>query len=211
MSDKRVERVYAFVRDLLHQDEVRSNIAEIWDSAFPLDREGSTPSLLLPILCCQAAGGDEDQATAIAAAWFLLYLAAKVLDDVEDGDVHQGPWSAMGAPQAINAATGLIFASQLALARLPRLGADRELALFLLEDFNHTTLRMCAGQQADLTEGSQTSRRLAERLNLREVEQLPLERYFWIAGAKSGEFFALACRAGARIMLTRRSPTSMSS
>lgn len=208
MSKERIKRVYAFIKDLLHQDGVRSNIAEIWDSAFSLDGEGGTPSLLLPILCCEAAGGDEDQATAIAAAWFLLYLAARVLDDIEDGDALQSPWSAIGAPQAINAATGLIFASQLALAHLPRMGADRELALFLLEDFNRTTLRMCAGQQADLTEGSQTSRRLVERLNLREVEQLPLERYFWIAGAKSGEFFALACRAGALLGTDEVAPFS---
>jgi geranylgeranyl pyrophosphate synthase len=180
MSDERVKRVYAFIKDLIHQEELL-NIVDIWESTFPLDKEEDTPSLLLPILCCEAAGGDEDQATAIAAAWFLLCLAAKVLDDVEDGDVHQGLWSTMGAPQAINAATGLIFASQLALAHLPRIGAGRELALFLLSDFNRTTLRMCAGQHADLTEGS----------------DLSLERYFSIAGAKSGEFFALACRAGA--------------
>ena len=180
ISDERVKRVYAFIKDLFYQEEML-NIGDIWESAFPLDKEESTPSLLLPILCCEAAGGDEDQATAIAAAWFLLYLAAKVLDDVEDDDTHLTPWSAIGAPQAINAATGLIFVSQLALARLPRMGADRELALFLLEDFNRTTLRMCAGQHADLTEGS----------------HLPLERCLSIAGAKSGEFFALACRAGA--------------
>ena len=181
ISGEPVKRVYAFIKNLLHQDEVLSNIVDIWESAFPLDKEEGTPSLLLPILCCEAAGGDEDQATAIAAAWFLLYLAVKVLDDVEDGDVHQAPRSTMGAPQAINAATGLIFASQLALARLPQMGADRELAFFLLEDFNRTTLQVCAGQHADLTEGG----------------NLCLERCLSIAGAKSGEFFALACRAGA--------------
>jgi len=71
MSDEPVKRVYAFIKDLLHQEEMLSNIVEIWDSALPLDKEEGTPSLLLPVLCCQAVGGDEDQATAIAAAWFL--------------------------------------------------------------------------------------------------------------------------------------------
>ena len=181
MSDERIERVYAFIRDLLHQDEAPSNIVDIWKSAFPLDGERRTPSFLLPVLCCQAAGGDEHQATALAAAWFLLYLAAKALDDVEDGDALQGPWYGIGVPQAINAATGLIFTSQLALAHLPRMGANRELTLSLIKDFNRTILQMCAGQHADLTEAS----------------SLSLERYFSIAGAKSGEFFSLACRAGA--------------
>jgi len=191
MRDERVKRVYAFIKDLLHQGEML-NIVEIWESAFLLDKEEGTPSLLLPILCCAAVGGDEDQATAVAAAWFLLYLAARILDDIEDSDALQTTWSAMGTPQAINAATGLIFASQLALARLPRMGADRERALSLLEDFNHTTLRICTGQQADLTEGS----------------HLCLERYFSIAGAKSGEFFALACRAGALLGTDEVAPYS---
>jgi len=181
MSDEQVERVYAFIRDLLHQHEGPSGILEIWESAFPLDEERHTPFLLLPVLCCQAAGGDEHQATAVAAAWFLLYLAAKVLDDVEDEDALQSPWYAVGVPQAINAATGLIFASQLALAYLPRMGVGREFAFFLIEDFNRTILRMCAGQHADLAEASISS----------------LECYLRIAGARSGQFFALACRAGA--------------
>jgi geranylgeranyl pyrophosphate synthase len=181
MSDEQIERVYAFIGDLLHQDAVPSNIVDIWDSAFLLDGEKRTPSFLLPVLCCQAAGGNENQATAVAAAWFLFYLAAKVLDDVEDGDALQGPWYGIGVPEAINAATGLIFTSQLALTHLPRMGVSRELTLFLIEDFNRTILRMCAGQHADLTETS----------------GLSLERYFSIAGAKSGEFFSLACRAGA--------------
>ena len=181
MSDEQVERVYAFIKDLLHQDEVPSNIVDIWESAIPLGGERRTPSFLLPVLCCEAVGGDEHQATAVAAAWFLLYLAAKVLDDIEDEDALQNPWCTVGIAQAINAATGLIFVSQLALAHLPRMGAGRGLALYLIEDFNCTILRMCAGQHADLTEASISS----------------LERYFRIAGAKSGEFFALACRAGA--------------
>lgn len=191
MSDEQVERVYAFVRDLLHQDEARSNIVEIWDSAFPAEEE-DTPSLLLPILCCEAAGGDEHQATALAAAWFLLCLAAKVLDDIEDGDFHRAPWSTINTPQAINAATGLIFASQLALIHLPKIGAGRKLALSLIEDFNRTALRMCSGQHADLTEESGFS----------------LERYFQIVGAKSGEFFSLACRAGALLGTDEVAPYS---
>jgi geranylgeranyl diphosphate synthase type I len=61
------------------------------------------------------------------------------------------------------------------------MGARRELTLLLIEDFNCTTLRMCSGQHADLT----------------EEDGFTLERYLQIVGAKSGEFFSLACRAGA--------------
>ena len=68
MSDEPVKRVYAFIKDLLHQGEMLSDIVGIWESALPLDKEEGTPSLLLAVLCCEAAGGDEDQATMVAAA-----------------------------------------------------------------------------------------------------------------------------------------------
>jgi geranylgeranyl diphosphate synthase type I len=189
MSGERVEGVYAFIRDLLRQDEMLSNIVDIWESAFPLEED--TPSLLLPILCCEAVGGDEHQATAVAAAWFLLYLAAKVLDDIEDGDALQAPWSAIGAPQAINAATGLIFAAQLALTHLCRLGVGEKLTLIIYEDFNRTSFKICQGQHADLIEVTPS-----------------LERYWQIVAAKSGEPFALACRAGALLGTDEVAPYS---
>jgi geranylgeranyl diphosphate synthase type I len=192
MGDVRVEKVLAFIKGLFPQVEGCSNIVDTSDSAFSLDEKESIFHLLLPILCSEAEGGDENQATMVAAAWFLLYLAAKVLDDIEDGDFHRAPWSTIGAPQAINAATGLIFASQLALTHLPKMGARRELTLLLIEDFNCTTLRMCSGQHADLT----------------EEDGFTLERYFQIAGAKSGEFFSLACRAGALLGTDEVAPYS---
>jgi competence protein ComQ len=132
----------------------------------------------LPVLCCEAVGGDERQARVITVAWRLLYTAAKMLDDVEDGDLTT--WRGIGPSQAINAATSLIFAAQLALSRLCELGVSEKLTLTICEDFNSTSLRICLGQHADLTE-----------------ENPSIERYFQIVASKSGEPFALACRAGA--------------
>jgi geranylgeranyl diphosphate synthase type I len=140
---------------------------------------GSEPAqsfsfLFLPALCCQAAGGDPDRTVGVAAAWVLLYTAAHILDELEDGEI------ARDASLNINAATGLIFTAFNALTHLQNLDiADRAL-LVVIEDFVSTPLRMCSGQHADLA-----------------MTALSLERGWKIAGAKSGAFFALACRAGA--------------
>jgi len=142
---------------------------------------GSEPSqsfsfLFLPALCCQAAGGDPCRTVGVAAAWVLLYTAAHILDDLEDGEI------ARDASLNINAATGLIFTAFNALTDLQNLDiADRTL-LVVIEDFASTPLRMCNGQHADLAKTA-----------------VSLDRCWKIAGAKSGEFFALACRAGARL------------
>jgi geranylgeranyl pyrophosphate synthase len=191
MKEKRAERVQAFIKSIFHRSEVYSNIVIILDRAFSSRRDGITPFLLLPILCSRAAGGGENQAIVVAAAWFLLYLAAKVFDDIEDGDFNFAPWSIIGEPQAINAATGLIFASQLALTHLTKMGVREELVLLLIEDFNRTTLKMCSGQKADLEGG-----------------ELTFERYFKVIGEKSGEFFSLACRARALLGTDEVAPFS---
>jgi len=139
-----------------------------------------SPLALLPILCCEAAGGERSQATPIAAAWLLLYMAAKMLDDVEDDELDTS--QTMSPAQAINVATGLIFASQPSLALLRKQGVDSDLLFSLHEDFNRTALRVCAGQHADL------------------LEEVPsLEHCFRVIATKSGEPFALACRAGASL------------
>ena len=45
------------------------------------------PFLHLPGLCCQAACGEPQHAISVAVAWVLLYTAAHLLDDVEDGEI----------------------------------------------------------------------------------------------------------------------------
>ncbi len=158
---------------LSHLRAARANVAETASSL-----------INLPVLCCQEASGDVCQAVPVAAAWWLLHLAAHVLDGIEDGEPDDALWASLDKPQALNAATGLIFAAQRALADLPRLGVSASLALALVDDFGYTVLQMCAGQHVDLAVQNTAT-------------DLSLEQYWAIAAAKSGDFFALACRAGA--------------
>lgn len=144
---------------------------------FPSEAESSpSPLLLLPGLCCQAAGGDPDRTVDAAAAWWVLYTAAHVLDNVEDGDQTDG------VPQAVNVGTGLILTALRALTESRSSGTAERLQLEVVDDYARIVLEMCGGQHADL---SDTPPSLAE---------------CWrIAEAKAGAWFALACRVGARL------------
>jgi competence protein ComQ len=180
-------------------NKIRELIEEIWHSSgawpefieamhFPFnkftekDKLDSAVWSVLPGLCCQAAGGRAQLAEPVAAAWLLFYLAAHLMDDLEDQDDPDPWWQGLGTGAAINIATGLYFSASLALQELSALQLDvqtiRQVSLLVLQPF----LVMCSGQHQDLVGPPPT-----------------LEGYWRIAGAKSGEFFAIACQAGARL------------
>lgn len=133
------------------------------------------PLALLPLLTCQAAGGDPLVALPAAAAWRALHIGLKLLDDVEDGDVARLNDDANPA-QVINLSTGFLTAAQLALTRLPAATCTA-----LQPDLLHTVLRMAAGQHRDLC----------------RADQISLSNHWAVIEAKSGVFFALAASSGA--------------
>jgi len=143
--------------------------------------EGSRWSRL-SALCCQAAGGVPERSQAVTLAWLAFYTAAHLMDRVQDGDPPEAWWAGLGAGAALSAASGLYFSASLVLNELYEEPATRPLAGAIAQDFFCTFLTMTSGQYADLTLGD-----------------VNLEQYWRIAESKSGGFFALACRAGARL------------
>lgn len=138
----------------------------------------------LPGLTCLAAGGSTGSAAVVADAWALLHGALHVLDAVEDGDQTGAAWSRWGPGASINISTGLLASVNLMLDELEAAGTPHRTAHAIRHDFNRTLLALCAGQHQDLT-----------------CSEPSLEQAWAIAEAKSGRFFALACRAGARLVL----------
>lgn len=135
------------------------------------------PLLRLPGWCCEAVGGDPDEAEPVAAAWILLYASAHLFDAVQDGDLPDPWWRELGRGVPLNAACALLASAWSVLLR-----SDRPWTAPVRQDFADTVLLMASGQHADLSGGP-----------------LSLERAWEIAAAKSGAFFALATRSGARI------------
>lgn len=136
----------------------------------------------LPGLCCQAAGGEPEWAEDVAIAWSLFYVAAHLMDSVEDKDQPDAWWAEQGAGVALNAASGLFFTANLFLNRLFENRHTRSAAPALLDHFYAALLAMGSGQHRDLVS-----------------TQFSLEEYWEIAARKSGSFFALACRSGASL------------
>jgi len=137
---------------------------------------------LLPGLCCQAAGGDARWADSLAAAWLLFYIAADIMDSVEDQDEPDPWWQESGPGMAINVASGLYFSASQVLNRLYQYEATQSAAPDVTKKFLNDFLIMCSGQHRDLTNPEPS-----------------LDQYWQIAAAKSGCFFGLACQAGARL------------
>ncbi len=140
----------------------------------------SFPSLTLvclPSLCCEAAGGSASQAETVAAAWLLVYAAANLFDKIEDHADEVEIIAQVGPGAAANIATGLMVSANFALSTL----SDLVIAQAIQADFYRTGLQMCAAQHVEL--GS---------------SYLTLDRCWQLAQARSGIFFGLACRSGAR-------------
>ena len=135
---------------------------------------------LLPGLCCQASGGVLDSTAEVSAAWFLLYIAAHLLDSVEDQDQVDEIKELGGPGSAINVATGLILSASLILNKMHDKDQTKRKAQQLSSDFYNTVLLMTSGQHRDIND-----------------HQLTLKQWWQVAEAKSGSFFSLACRCGA--------------
>ncbi len=182
-------------------DRVRERIEQIWKlSGAGLDfietmrqalpgqvqkadaGQGSVRWIILPYLCCQAAGGDPRWADNLAAAWYLLFTAAHLMDQVEDRDEPDSSWAPQGPAVVLSATTGLFFTASLALNELYQHDETRLAAAGVISDFYTGFLRMSSGQHADLTRAEPT-----------------LEEYWDIVRDKSGAFFQVACRCGARL------------
>lgn len=183
-AERLLPEVYALLAGVLSLPDVDGDytraLRTVLDAAQASEQAGF-PLTLLPLLTCQAAGGDPRQALPVAAAWRALHIAARLLDDVEDGDIARMSAAPTDPPRVINLATGFITAAGLALARLA-VDGDGRLWHTLHHDFSRTVLQMAGGQHADLSQRN----------------TLDLDGYCQIVAAKSGGCFALAARAGAR-------------
>lgn len=182
-SKNLTSRIYRRIETIWKASGALAGFQGVMRSALEPERDPSK-WVLLPGMCCQAAGGDPLWADDVTAAWFLLYTAAHLMDSVEDQDDPDPWWASLGPGAAVNAASGLFFCASLALNNIHDHKATRLAAREVIECFYKGFLRMCSGQHLDLIYPEPT-----------------LDQYWKVASAKSGDFFSLACRTGARLAL----------
>jgi geranylgeranyl pyrophosphate synthase len=153
-------------------------LQEFIDRSFrPITDEPTLYSL--PVLACQASGGDPRQVFPIVAAWQLLLLTIELLDDIEDHELVDN------VSVVTNTTTGLLVLTQLVLGELLSYGVPADRVRQITLELQHVMLRGCAGQHADL---------LTDPMGRWGMDP---DTWLEIARAKSGEFFAWAVWAGA--------------
>jgi len=188
LIDNPLDRVREQIEHIWKQSDAKPDFVEALRQVLPgLTQnthadQGSVRWIVLPYLCCQAAGGDPRWADSLAAAWYLLFTAAYLMDKIEDRDEPDPTWAPLGLGAGLNAATGLFFTASLALKDLYQHNETCAAASDVISDFYSGFLRMSSGQHADLIRPEPS-----------------LEEYWEIARDKSGAFFQVACRCGARL------------
>jgi geranylgeranyl diphosphate synthase type I len=113
--------------------------------------------LLRPIftlLCCQAAGGNPDQAMSAAAAVELIHNFSLIHDDIEDNSATRRGratvWSIWGQPQAINIGDALFTLARHALLALRERDLPLETIIEAVDRLDKTCLNLCRGQFLDM-------------------------------------------------------------
>lgn len=132
---------------------------------------------LLPVAHLPAVWASSPKQLSVTVCWHLVQMAAKLLDDVEDGLTHK----LQPAATTVNLATALLFVAQLALDEG---GSSQATAGRLRRQLDWARLIACSGQHDDL-------------LGQHNAQPLLPDKWLQLAEAKSGALFSWAAWAGA--------------
>lgn len=131
----------------------------------------------LPLLSCLAFGGNAEQAIPLSASWSLYYLAARMLDDLQDQDKDDMPWSQWPAGKTLPIALGALFAAQYSLACL---GDESQTVSEIQRNWSQSFFLSSRGQAI--------------------IHNDDLSTYFERTTANTGLMFGAACWGGARLV-----------
>lgn len=165
------------LRDIIASVDIEPAYARLLDEITRRFEDVHPETLGLIATACEAAGGSPMLAMPVGAAWRALHIAARLLDDAEDGDVAHWQQGDHASARLTNLGTGFISLANLALAQLD----DPARYQILSPRFHQIILIMAGGQHLDLLP--------------RGIESL--DAYWRHVKSKSGAFFGLAVEAGA--------------
>ena len=130
--------------------------------------------LSLPLLACEAVGGDPNSALPAVAAWLCMRHAAPLMDSATDlGE---------GTANQIGMSAALIFAGFLMICDL----ADDTATQRVMKEFSNAGLHSAVGQSLFISP-----------MNLEQPQKNPLEQYWQAVILKSGSIFQAGAAGGA--------------
>lgn len=165
--------VHSRILPILQWPELAGNL-QFWIEAHQKNKNYIE---ILPILSCVAAGGQVQTAVPLSAFWMLSMLAARILDDIQDGEGEGNPWH--HNDNVLPMSTALLSAANVCLAQL--MGIDKHILPELLDSL---------GRVAALAAKAQANPALYNA---------SIEQYFERIIASSGMVFAAISWAGARL------------
>ncbi len=128
-----------------------------WVDAAGRPIEASAGKMVRPaltLLCCEAVGGDSQQAIPAAVAVELLHNFTLIHDDIEDeSETRHGRktlWRVAGVPNAINAGDGLHALAFGTILELAERGVPAARVIAATRILNDACITLCEGQHSDL-------------------------------------------------------------
>lgn len=144
---------------------------------------------LLCLLCCQAAGGDWQQAVPAGASLEILHNFTLIHDDIEDASpTRRGRptvWKLWSEKQAINVGDAMFALAHLSLGRMESRGVGTETIFRALLRLDETSVELTHGQYLDM--------------NFEDRQIVSVEEYLRMIGGKTAALISFSCELGAMI------------
>lgn len=144
---------------------------------------------VLCLLCCEACGGDWEQALPAGAAIEIMHNFTLVHDDIEDRDkTRRGRptvWTLWGDAHGINVGDAMYALSNLALLLLSERGVPAPTVVAACCLFNITQLALTGGQYLDI--------------GFESRDEVSVEDYLAMIEGKTAALAACSCQMGALI------------
>jgi geranylgeranyl diphosphate synthase type I len=144
---------------------------------------------MLCLLCCEAAGGDPEQALPAAAALELVHNFSLVHDDIQDASKtrrgRRTVWDIWGQAQGINVGDGLFVLARQALHRLGERNVPLQRQHAAIIALDEACLALCEGQYFDMI--------------FEDHVDVDLDQYLWMIRHKTAALLAASAQLGAII------------
>jgi geranylgeranyl diphosphate synthase type I len=164
-------------------------LGEVVEASLP---QPLPPFALLPLCTGLARGGKPDALTPVAAAVVVAVLALRIVDDCADYDNPHALFHRTGIGRAVNAASALAMAALHGLLAIPFPAGE---TLLVQEQYIHSFLRVCAGQDREMVQPPQSLDDYCAIVEAKTVAAFEFAAWVGAASVTSDETLLMCCQS----------------